>query len=124
MPTTVCSRFVSGKLLAEGRIRRARIGVAGQNVPLPRRLVRFHDLELETGILVAGLEPDSPGYAAGLVEGDVIIGFAGAPVAGIDDLHRLLTEERVGMRTGLTILRGAERRELSVVPGLLLEVGE
>src|SRR6266516_4309868 len=88
------AKFVAGKLIRDGRISRSFIGVAGQNVPLPRRLVRYYDLPVETAILIVSFEENSPARKAGLREGDLIVGFAGHPVAGIDQLHRLLTGER------------------------------
>jgi S1-C subfamily serine protease len=108
--------FVAGRLIKDGRIRRGWIGVAGQDVPLSRRLVRFYDLPVESGILVVTIEPDSPAQRAGLSEGDVIIGFAGRPVAGIDDLHRLLVEEQVSVRAPLAVVRRAERIGLEIIP--------
>lgn len=108
--------FVAGRLLRDGRIRRSAIGLAGQNVPLHRRVVRFFDLPAETGVLVTAVEPRSPADAAGLRPGDVLLEFDRQPVTGIDDLHRLLTEDRVGVRTSLVALRGTERIELTVVP--------
>ena len=110
------AKFVAGRLIKDGKIRRGFIGVGGQNVPLPRRLVRFHDLPTESGILVASVEPDSPAQRAGLLEGDVIVGFAGQPVAGIDDLHRLLAEEKVGVSAPLTIIRRVDKMMLEIVP--------
>jgi S1-C subfamily serine protease len=108
------AEFVAGRLIRDGRIRRAWIGMAGQNVPLPRRVVRFHGLVAESGVRVMSVEPDSPAAGAGLREGDVVIGFNDAAVGGIDDLQRLLTEERVGTRSRLAVLRGTERLELPV----------
>ena len=108
--------FVVAKLIHEGRIRRSFLGVAGQNVPLHRRVVRFHDLPLESAVFVAGVEPNSPGERAGLRDGDMIVGFDGQPIAGIDDLHRLLTEERAGQAHPLVVMRGTERLALSVEP--------
>jgi S1-C subfamily serine protease len=70
----------------------------------------------ETGILVVSFEKDSPAYQAGLKEGDIIVEFAETPVAGIDELHRLLTEDRVGKLEWLTVLRGAEKMNISIVP--------
>ena len=67
-------------------------------------------------MLVLHIEPGSPARDSGFQEGDVIVLFAGEPVAGVDDLHRLLTEGRIGVRTPLTVIRRAERRELEVVP--------
>jgi S1-C subfamily serine protease len=108
--------FVAGRLIRDGKVRRSFIGVAGQNVPLHRRLVRHHDLPVESGVLIASTEPDSPSRRAGLREGDVIIALDGHPVAGVDDLHKLLDEERVGVLSALTIIRRNEILVLDVVP--------
>src|SRR5881409_1570263 len=108
-------RVDADRLIKDGKIRRGWIGVGGQDVPLPRRVVRFHDLPVESGILVASIEPGSPAQRAGLLEGDVIVGFAGQPVGGIDALHRLLAEEQVGTRAPLTIMRRADKMMLDIV---------
>jgi len=110
------AKFVAGKLLREGRIRRSFIGVEAQTVPLHRRLVRFYDLPQESGVVVTSVENDSPARRARLREGDVIIMFDGNPVAGVDDLHRLLTDAKVGVSSSLTVLRWTEKLELRVVP--------
>ncbi len=109
-------KFVAGRLIKDGVIRRAYLGVAGQNVPLSRRVVRFHRLPVDSGILVTALEPRSPAAQGGLIEGDIIVGYDEAPVAGIDDLHRLLTETRVDVQAPLTVLRRAETITLQVIP--------
>jgi len=110
------AKFVAGRLIKDGKIRRGYIGVGGQNVPLPRRLVRLHTLPVESGILVVSLEQNSPAQRAGLLEGDIIVGYDGQPLAGIDDLHRLLTETQVGVKSLLTILRRSEKIMLEIVP--------
>ncbi len=110
--------FVMGKLIHEGRIRRAYLGVAGQNVPLHRRVVRYHELPHETGVFVVSTEPDSPAAASGLRDGDLIVGYGDRPIAGIDDLHRLLTEEQAGVASTLTIIRDLKKVTLSVQPRL------
>ena len=109
------AKFVAGRLIKDGKIRRGYIGVGGQTVSLPRRMIRYHQLLVETGILVVTVEPDSPAQRSGLLEGDVIVGFAGRPIAGIDDLHRLLAEEELGVQSTLTILRRADKMDLSIV---------
>jgi S1-C subfamily serine protease len=108
--------FVAARLIRDGRVLRSYIGVTGQTVPLPRRVVRLHGLREPSGVLVAGVERDSPGARAELRAGDVIVGLDGQPVAGVDQLHRLLTEARVGVRVPLVVLRRAERIELAVTP--------
>jgi S1-C subfamily serine protease len=110
------AKFVAGKLIKEGKIRRSYIGLGGQNVQIHRRLIRFYHLPVESGILVVSVENDSPARRAGLSEGDIIIAFDGQPVGGIDDLHKALTEERVGVRTPLTIIRRTEKMVLDIVP--------
>jgi S1-C subfamily serine protease len=108
--------FVVSRLIRDGRIRRSYIGVGGQDVPLLRRVVRFFDLPKESGVLIISVESDSPGTAAGLRDGDIIVRFGDTFVAGIDDLHRLLTEERVGESVPLTVLRGRERLTVALRP--------
>ena len=110
------AKFVAGRLLREGRIRRSYIGVEAQTTPLHRRLVRFYNLPQETGVVVISVTAGSPGQKAGLREGDVIVALDGQPVAGVDDLHRLLTDARVGISSALTVLRWTEKLELAVVP--------
>jgi S1-C subfamily serine protease len=107
---------VAGRLIKEGKIRRSYIGLGGQNVPLLRRVIRFHHLPVDSGVLVVSIEHNSPAKRGGLLEGDIIVGFDNQPVAGIDDLHRMLTEEKVGVKTTLMILRQTEKLNLNVIP--------
>lgn len=110
------AQYVVGRLIRDGRIRRSYIGVAGQNAPIARQIVRFYGLPVSTGVLVATVEPDSPAAKSLLREGDIIIGLDGHDVSSIDQLHRLLTEERIGEHTALRVLRQAERLEIAVTP--------
>ena len=110
------ARFVVSRLLRDGRIRRSYIGVAGQNAPVPRALARANQLAVSSGVAVISVEPNSPAMTAGLRDGDIILAFAGQPTGGIDDLHRLLTEDRIGTAAPLVILRRGERRQLTIIP--------
>ncbi len=110
------AKFVAGRLIRDGRITRSYIGVAGQNVPLHRRVIRFYDLPLESGVLVMSVEKGSPAEEAGLREGDVIVSYGGKSIAGVDDLHRLLTEEQLGVAAPITAIRMAEKIEATIVP--------
>ncbi len=109
------AKFVASRLLQDGRIRRSYIGVEAQTVPLHRRLVRFYDLPQESGVVVISVTNNSPAQRSGTQEGDVIIALDGKPVAGVDDLHPLLTEARVGVSSKLTVLRRTEKLDLRVV---------
>lgn len=102
-------------LIKDGFIQRGYIGIGGQNVPLPRRTVLFHELSVESGVLIISIEEDSPAQNAGLVEGDVIVGINDRPITNIDDLHKLLTHEQVGMRSQLTIIRRNDKLIIDIV---------
>lgn len=108
--------FVASRLIRDGRVKRSYIGLSGQNVVLPRRVVRFHELQRDSGVRVEATAPDGAARAAGLLSGDIIVDFAGEPVGTVDELHRLLTEERVGTPAPLTALRRAEKRQFMVAP--------
>lgn len=113
------ARFVAARLIRDGRIRRSYIGVAGQNVPVPRAHARANGIAASSGILVESIENGSPADTAGLLPGDVVLAFSGMPVTGIDDLHRLLTEDRIDIPAPLVILRRGSRRQVTIVPRAL-----
>jgi S1-C subfamily serine protease len=99
------AQFVASRLIRDGRVKRSYLGVGGQNVPLHRRVVRYHDLPADAGVLVVSVDPASPAHDAGLMEGDVLVELDGKPVRHIDDLQRILTEEKVGVRVPMVLLR-------------------
>jgi len=110
------AKFVASRLIRDGKVSRSYIGLAGQNVPLPRRIVRYYDLPVESGILVVSFEENSPARKGGVREGDIIVRFDDHPTQGIDDLHKLLTDERIGQKSSLVVIRGTNKISLEVVP--------
>jgi S1-C subfamily serine protease len=113
------AKFVAGRLIRDGKISRSYIGVAGQNVPLPRQIVRFYQLPVETAVLVVSFETNGGASAAkeaGMLAGDLLIEFDGVPIRGIDDLHRLLTDEQIGKRVPVTVIRGVQKLSIELVP--------
>ena len=110
------AKFVAGWLIKEGKIRRSYIGVAGQNVPIHRRIVRYYNLPRETGVLVVSIEKSSPAERAGLREGDLIIAFNGRPIGSVHDLHKMLVGEQIGVTATLALLRQTDKLELSILP--------
>lgn len=108
--------FVVERLLRDGKITRAYLGVGGQTVPIHTRIVRFHNLPVTHGVLVVSVEGHSPADQAGLRVGDVVIGYGDQPISSVDELHRLLTEEQVASRMPLTVIRGGEKLSVDVVP--------
>ena len=110
------ARLVAGWLIRDGKIRRSYVGVAGQNVPLRRRVVRFYDLPLETGVLVVSVEKNSPAERARLREGDLIIAFNSQPIGSVHDLHKVLVGEQIGVSSSLTVIRHTEKLEVPILP--------
>jgi S1-C subfamily serine protease len=110
------AKLVAGWLIRDGRIRRGYIGVAGQNVPIHRRIIRFYGLPLETGVLVVSVEKNSPAKGAGLREGDLIVAFNDQPIGNVHHLHKILVGEQIGLSARLTVIRHTEKLELTILP--------
>lgn len=110
-------RWVAMLLLKEGRVTRGYLGISGQTVPLPVRVVRYLNLPQESGIYVMKVAVGSPADKAGLKEGDVVITLGDHCTKSVDDIHRLLTADAVGKRLDLVVLRGwTQKLEMSVKP--------
>ena len=110
------AKYVAARLIKDGRIVRGYIGVAGQNVPLHRRMIRYHNLPVESAILIVSVEPNSPAGRSSLSEGDLIVALDGQPISGIDVLHRYLSEKDSPSKSVLTILRATEKKEIEIYP--------
>ena len=109
--------WVIASLLKDGRVRRSHLGIGGQDVDIPRRLVREYALARDRGVVITAVTPASPADEAGLRAGDLLIDFGGVPIGGIDDLLRLLTENVIGTPTPVRVLRHGAPRRLMVTPG-------
>ena len=112
------AKFVASRLIRDGKVTRSYIGVGGQTVPVARRVSRFHQLSVESGVLVVSLEQGGPAEKAGVRLGDRIVAFNGQPVGGIDALQLLLTEQQVGVPSKITVLRLTEKLDFEVTPVL------
>lgn len=115
VPSNTAS-FVIGEVLAHGRVRRAHLGVAVQEVLFPAAIARENGLEAAKGVGVQAVEARSPARRAGLKPGDVIVALAGKPVKTVADLHRLLDREAIGRSVRITVLRSRAKVELDVEP--------
>jgi S1-C subfamily serine protease len=102
------------QLLRDGRVRRGYLGIAGATVPLSRRYARHFELANSHAVRVETIEPGGPARRAGFEAGDLIVEFDTKPVNGIDDLHRLLTADRIGRPSLVAVLRRAQRLEIEV----------
>jgi S1-C subfamily serine protease len=111
------SSYISGKLIMEGRVRRAQLGIGGQMVNLTERMVAVGKLTRHSGVYVAEKFADAAVHNLALREGDIIVSFNGKPVGSSDDLHKYLTYETVGIRQQITVFRQGRLEDLWVVPG-------
>jgi S1-C subfamily serine protease len=110
------ARFVAEELIRSGRVRRAYLGIGGQDVTLPQAVAESNGLAGRGGVLVLSVEPDSPAAAAALRQGDVVVSIDEAPVGGVDDLHRALVGRYVGRPVRLGVLRRGKAFATEVVP--------
>jgi serine protease Do len=118
VPVNATTRDIVGALMRDGRVRRAWIGIAGGTRPLPPRVAAA--VGRERGVEVVEVTDGSPAAAAGLRPEDLVVAIDGLPVRGVDDMHRLLTGDRIGTRCVLTVMRGGAERAVVVTPRELI----
>lgn len=109
------AKYIVGRLIVDGKVRRAYIGIAGQTVHLNQRLITYHGLNVRSGVIVQQIEPDGPAYNSELQQGDLIVGLDDSPVTSIDDLHKLLDETRIATPCTLHIVRRNRRERVRVI---------
>jgi len=108
--------YVAGKLIIEGRVKRAQLGIAGQLVNLTERMIAANKLSVKTGVYVFEIVPDLPARNNEIRIGDIIVEFNNKPVSSVDDLHKLLNEKMIGVNAELGVLRGGRKTIIHVVP--------
>ncbi len=110
------AKYVASELIQHGKLTRSYIGLAGQNVPLHRRLIHYYSLPENTSVLVVSLQQGGPAKRAGIREGDLLIAFQQQPISGVDQLHRYLTAKEIGRKSSITVIRNSQRIDLEIVP--------
>jgi len=110
------AKTIASRLIRDGRISRAYLGIGGQVVDIAKPALRTHRLTGNRGVMVASLEQQGPAAGVGMKEGDVIVEFNGQRVESIDDLHRLLSSDVIGKKADLTILRAEKKLSMQVTP--------
>ncbi len=110
------AKYVVGKLILSGKVRRGYIGISAQTVQLPPKLMQTLQLPTLSGVQVQGMETETPAQKAGIQTGDVIVQLDGRHVANIDDLHRFLDEESIGRTMNFWVLRGGGLQSVAVMP--------
>jgi S1-C subfamily serine protease len=115
-------RWVVSLLIKDGKVTRGFVGISGQNVPLPIRVVRYFEFTQDSGVQILDVTPNSPAYITGLKTGDVIVAIDGNPVTKIDDIHRLLSRDIIGKKMQIVLLRDwINRLELNIIPAEIPE---
>ncbi|HEY4061965.1 MAG TPA: trypsin-like peptidase domain-containing protein [Puia sp.] len=108
--------FVAGKLIMEGRVKRAYLGIAGQLVNLTGRMIAANRLEKSTGVYVYEVVPDQPVYNNEIRTGDIIVAFNGKGVGTVDELHQLLNAGVIGQPVELGVLRNGRKTLIHAIP--------
>lgn len=109
--------YVAGKLIMDGKVKRAYLGIAGQLVNLSERMIAANKLEKKTGVYVFEIVADQPVYNNEIRNGDIIVALQGKPVGTVDDLHKILNEKLIGHDAVLSVLRNGRKTDIKVVPG-------
>ena len=111
--------YIAGQLIISGKVRRAQLGVAAQAVNLSQRMIGANQLHTQTGVYVIEVIQVPGTVNKELRVADIIVEFEGKPVATPDNLHKYLTEEAIGKRIELSVLRGGRKQTILVVAGEL-----
>jgi serine protease Do len=117
VPINAATRRIVGALMAEGRFRRAYLGIAGGPRPLPPRLAR--ELGRKSGVEIAEVVEGGPADQAGMLSEDLIVELEGTPIESMDDLQRVVVSEVIGRAVRAKVVRGGRERELELVPAEL-----
>jgi len=110
------AKYIVGRLIVDGKVRRAYTGIAGQTIHLNQRLINYHGLNVRSGVIFQQIEPDGPAYNSELQQGDLIVGLDDLPVTTIEDLHKVLDETRIVTPCTLHIVRRNRREQVRVIP--------
>jgi len=109
--------YVAGKLIMEGRVKRAQLAIAGQLVNLTERMIAANRLSAKTGVYVFEIVADSPARNSEIRIGDIIVEFNNKAVGSVDDLHKLLSEKVIDVNSQLGVLRAGRKTIINVTPG-------
>lgn len=115
------AEYIVGKLIMNGRVKRGYLGIAGQFIQIPLRVIHYNKLSSSSGVKVEKLSRQRHIGNQALTQGDIIVEFNGSPVISIDSLQRFLNEDTIGKKATLGILRKGHKEDVVVVPGELAE---
>jgi S1-C subfamily serine protease len=110
------AKLIASHLIQYGRFKRSSLGIAGQTIPLHKRLVRYYNLKNDNGVFIVSLREKSPAEDSGLLNGDIVIEYDGKIINGIDDLQKELNEDHIGAYKQIVVLRHTQKKVLNIIP--------
>lgn len=110
------AKFIAVQLIIKGKVRRGYIGISCDNVTLKDSIVKMYNLTSNLGVKVDNVVNNSPSKKAGIIKKDIIVAFNKEPVKKMDDLHKYLTEDKINVKTKLTIIRGSKKISIDIIP--------
>jgi S1-C subfamily serine protease len=108
---------IADALVKDGKIKRGYLGIRSQTVDIPADAKKSLKREQKAGLLIVGMETDSPAGKGGLMVGDILVGIAGEAIAHHDELFTRLSGNVVGKSTALDVLRGGKLQTVNVIVG-------
>jgi S1-C subfamily serine protease len=108
---------IAGQLIMHQKVKRGQLGIAAQALNLTQRIISANQLKTQTGVYVIEILADSNAYNSQIRVGDIIVEFEDKSVATLDNLHKYLSEDVIGKRMTLSVLRGGRKEKITVIPG-------
>ncbi len=110
------AKHILPQLLQHGRVVRGYLGLHGHTIPLARPLARLYDVAQKSCVEVVAVEPGGPADQAGIQADDLIVSLSDQPITSVDDLHKQLTQQSVGVPASIILLREQRRLQRFVLP--------
>jgi S1-C subfamily serine protease len=114
IPINAITRQIVAALMAEGRVRRAYLGLAGTPAPLPPALASQR--AQKTGLRIAEVIPGGPAAEAGLRSGDLLLSANGEAVVSAQTLQKLMLGDAIGQPVAVTVLRSGALVDVIATP--------
>lgn len=110
------AKAIANELIRFGKVKRAYIGVAMQQIELVPRLRTIHELKNKQGLFISNVERNSPAAKAGIMNGDIIYQFNDHLVETADQFFKMLTSDKIGQFQYINVIRGSGKLELRITP--------
>jgi S1-C subfamily serine protease len=112
------AKEIASQLIKNGKVFKAYLGLALQEVPINHKILRHYHLPNEKGLFITGIEPDSPASRAQIREGDIIVSFNGKPVGTLHELFKELTHKDIITAVDISVIRHTELHNVVIFPAV------